>query len=109
MERSLLGILATFADEGFTDDFHARPGGLVECGACHTPHRADRLELHHLERLEGDSDPSEMLAVCAVACPSCGIRGTLVLTFGPESTREDDDVLARLDDTRRDDTRRAGE
>jgi hypothetical protein len=101
MERSLLGILATFQDEGFTNDFRTRPAGVVECGKCHVPHRADELELHHLERLEGDSDPSEMLAVCAVSCPSCGIRGTLVLTFGPESTREDDDVLELIDDARR--------
>ena len=100
MERSLLGILAAFRDEGFTYDFHARPGGIVECGECHAPHRADTLELTHLERLEGDSDPSEMLAVCAVVCPNCGMRGTLVLTYGPESTREDDDVLTLLDDIR---------
>ena len=32
MERSLLGILATFRDEGFTYDFRTRPGGIVECG-----------------------------------------------------------------------------
>lgn len=101
MERSLLGILAAFRDEGFTYDFHARPGGIVECGECHTPHRADTLELTQLERLEGDSDPSEMLAVCAVVCPNCGMHGTLVLTYGPDSTREDDDVLTLLDDTRR--------
>jgi hypothetical protein len=101
MERSLLGLLAEFRAEGFTGDFHARPGGVVECGRCHAPHRADTLELHRLERLEGDSDPSEMLAVCAVSCPSCGIRGTLVLTYGPESTREDDEVLELLDDVRR--------
>ena len=69
MERSLLGILATFRDEGFTYDFATRPGGMVECGQCHVPHRADTLELHQLERLEGDSDPSEMLAVCAVVVP----------------------------------------
>jgi hypothetical protein len=101
MERSLLGILATFRDEGFVYDFRPRPGGMVECGHCHTAHSADALALHHLERLEGDSDPSEMLAVCAVACPTCGTRGTLVLTFGPESTREDDEVLELLDDARR--------
>jgi hypothetical protein len=101
MERSLLGILAAFRDEGFAYDFFSRPGGLVECGQCRVPHRADALELHELERLEGDSDPSEMLAVCAVACPNCGIRGTLVLTFGPESTREDDEVLELLGDARR--------
>jgi hypothetical protein len=101
MERSLLGILATFRDEGFTYDFRSLPGGIVECGQCHVPHRADALTLHHLERLEGDSDPSEMLAVCAVACPACGIKGTLVLTFGPESTREDDEILELLGDDRR--------
>ena len=98
----MLGILATFRDEGFTYDFRSRPAGIVECGGCHAPHPADALELHRLERLEGDSDPSEMLAVCAVTCPTCGIKGTLVLTFGPESTREDDEVLELLDDARRD-------
>ena len=101
MERSLLGILAAFRDDGFTHDFRTLPGGIVECGQCHVPHPANTLELHRLERLEGDSDPSEMLAVCAVECPKCGSKGTLVLTFGPESTREDDDVMALLDDARR--------
>jgi hypothetical protein len=103
MDRSLLGILAAFRDEGFTDDFHSRPGGMVECSRCNVTHRADELELHHLERLEGDSDPAEMLAVCAVVCPACGMRGTLVLTYGPEATREDDEVLERLEDARRTD------
>jgi len=101
MERSLLEILGAFNGEGFTDDFASRPGGVVECGRCHAPHRADTLELHRLERLEGDSDPAEMLAVCALECPNCGTRGTLVLSFGPESTREDDEVLKLLDDERR--------
>jgi hypothetical protein len=100
MERSMLGILAAFRDDGFTSDFHARPGGMVECGSCHALHPANTLALHHLERLEGDSDPSEMLAICAVACPGCSTRGTLVLTFGPEATREDDDVIELLDDER---------
>src|SRR3954471_6490469 len=101
MERSLLGILSAFRDDGFTYDFHARPGGIVECGECHAPHPANTLALHQLERLEGDSDPAQMLAVGAVACPKCGVGGTLFLTFGPESTREDDDVLVLLDDARR--------
>ena len=75
MERSLLGILGTFRDDGFTYDFYARPGGVVECGHCHVPHPADTLELHQLERLEGDSDPSEMLAVCAVVVPDGAASG----------------------------------
>jgi len=101
MERSLLSVLAGLREDGFANDFYTRPGGVVECGKCHAPHRANALELHRVERLEGDSDPSEMLAVCAVACPTCGIRGTLVLTFGPQSTRDDDEVLELLDDARR--------
>ncbi|MDQ1429636.1 MAG: hypothetical protein QOF40_238 [Actinomycetota bacterium] len=101
MERSLLGLLTEFRDEGYTKDFRSRPGGIVECGECRTPHRADTLELHRFERLEGDSDPSEMLAVCAVVCPACGTRGSLVLTYGPESTAEDNEVLELLEDARR--------
>src|SRR3954449_4154060 len=100
MERSMLSLVAAFRADGFTSDFHSRPGGIVQCAHCNTSHRADALELHRLERLEGDSDPSEMLAVCAVACPTCGARGALVLTFGPESTREDDEVMELLDDVR---------
>ena len=73
MERSLLGILATFREEGFTYDFRSRPVGSSSAVSA-TRTSADALTLHHLERLEGDSDPSEMLAVCAVACPTCGIR-----------------------------------
>ena len=102
MERSLLGILGHVPRRRASPTTSTPgPAAMVECGQCHAPHPADTLELHQLERLEGDSDPSEMLAVCAVACPRCGIRGTLVLTFGPESTREDDEVLELLDDARR--------
>ena len=100
-ERSLLTLLEAFRAEGFGGDFHSRPGGMVECGRCHDTHPAESLELHAFERLEGDSDPSEMLAVCAIVCPSCGTRGTLVLTFGPEATPEDNEVLAKLEDMRR--------
>ena len=48
MDRSLLGILAAFRDDGFTYDFFSRPGGMVECSQCHAAHRADGLELHEL-------------------------------------------------------------
>jgi NAD-dependent dihydropyrimidine dehydrogenase PreA subunit len=100
-ERSLLTLLDAFQNAGFVDEFHSRPGGTVECGSCHETHPAESLELHALERLEGDSDPAEMVAVCAVVCPSCGTRGTLVLTYGPEATADDIEVLARLEDHRR--------
>jgi ferredoxin len=99
-ERSLLGLLDAFRAAGFVEEFHSRPGGTVECGACRAAHPADTLQLMALERLEGDSDPDEMLAVCAIVCPACATRGTLVLTFGPESTPEDDAVMLGLRDNR---------
>jgi hypothetical protein len=57
---------------------------------------ASAIVVHELRRLEGASDPADMLAVAAIACPACGTRGTLVLTYGPEATAGDDAVLSHL-------------
>jgi hypothetical protein len=38
-----------------------------------------------------------MLAVAALRCTKCGAMGTLVMTYGPEATEDDADVLRRLD------------
>ena len=42
-----------------------------------------------LRRLEGASDPDDMLAVVAVECANCGLRGSLVLNYGPTATEDD--------------------
>ena len=109
MERSLLGILATFREEGFTYDFRTRPGGVVECGQCHAPHPAEHAWSCTSSSGSRATPTRRRCSRCARwRCPTCGIRGTLVLTFGPESTREDDDVLELLDDARRRVADRAG-
>jgi hypothetical protein len=56
-----------------------------------------------LRRLEGESDPADMVAIVAITCPQCGRRGTMVLGFGPAATAEDADVLHELIDDRGDD------
>jgi hypothetical protein len=99
-ERSLTGILAAFGDHGYRSGFHTRVDGSVECEECRHSHPPEHLHLEGLERLEGASDPDEMLAVCAIECPECGARGTLVLTYGPETTYEDGEVLTRIKDVR---------
>lgn len=53
-----------------------------------------------LRRLEGASDPDDMLAVVAVQCPECGRRGTVTLGYGPAASPPDGDVLRALDDRR---------
>ena len=58
--------------------------------------------MHSLRRLEGASDPAEMMAVVAITCPRCEARGVLVLGYGPAAAVEDSDVLRALDDQRGD-------
>jgi hypothetical protein len=99
-ERSLMGILDAFAEDGYRTEFRTGVDGSVECGECRRAVAPERVHLERLERLEGASDPDEMLAVCAVECPECRARGTLVLTYGPETTYEDGRILPRLRDVR---------
>jgi hypothetical protein len=96
--QSLAGILSRMQREGYTAQFGARPGATVMCFACRGTTAASRLDVLELRRLEGASDPADMLAVVAARCGHCGARGTLVLTFGPEAAGEDVEVLAALAD-----------
>lgn len=93
---SLVAILQSLRVGGFTGDFASDEGGTVRCRTCDRVRDAGALALHDLRRLEGASDPDEMLVVAAVECPACGTRGTLVLTYGPTATAEDTDILERL-------------
>jgi hypothetical protein len=93
---TLLSVLDHFAALGFTGQFDAQAGAVVRCLTCRQGTAAAEMDVEDLRRLEGASDPSDMLAVAAMRCPHCGARGTLVLNFGPEATAEDDDVLQAL-------------
>jgi hypothetical protein len=98
--RTLRDVLDELTAAGFTAPMRVLPGGIVECLACeHQAPARDHL-VERLERLEGASDPADMLAVVAVVCSVCGARGTLVLTYGPEASPDDVDVLAALTDDR---------
>lgn len=99
-DRTILEVLGDLEAMGFTGQFMPRPGAQVECLACHRLSSADATVLRHLRRLEGASDPADMLAVVGLACPHCGALGTAVLGFGPEATAVDDEVLACLEDAR---------
>ena len=85
---------------GFNGQFAAEEGALVRCFACRSTSPARDVEVELIRRVEGASDPADMEAVAAIHCPRCGIAGTLVLRYGPESTIEDDEVLRDLTDRR---------
>ncbi|MEX0666111.1 MAG: hypothetical protein WD598_15275 [Acidimicrobiia bacterium] len=95
---TLLEVIDAFEADGYTGQFIAREGSIVECAGCHARTPANEMVGdHRLVRLEGASDPDDMLAVAALRCPSCAMLGTLVLKFGPEASAIDADVLQCLD------------
>lgn len=93
---SIVAVVQSLHAGGFAGEFSAAPHGRVRCQTCAQESDAARCAVYHLRRLEGASDPDELLVVAAIACPRCGTRGTLTLTYGPTATEEDADVLARL-------------
>jgi hypothetical protein len=94
--ETLLDVLARYTDQGWSSQFAPRPGGLVECESCRHASAAVDVPVLELRRLEGASDPDDMLAVVAIECPNCGLRGSLVLNYGPTATEEDASVLLGL-------------
>ncbi len=99
-ERSLLALLAELEAHGYAGQFATRPGGRLLCFSCGRVTDAHAASLFAFRRLEGASDPADMVSVLALACPACGNRGTLVVNYGPEMTAEDAEVLAALADRR---------
>ena len=96
-EADLAGVIAEFEAEGFTGQLIPIRDGYLRCVTCNTATHADELQVHNLRRLEGASDPDDMLAVVALTCPACGTRGTVALTYGPETSPEEAEVLLLLE------------
>lgn len=99
---TLTDVLAAYAGGGFTTSFASAQGSRVECHECGRQFPAADASMSSLRRMEGASDPADMLAVVALTCPLCDARGTLVLGFGPAAAPEDGDVLGVLRDHRAD-------
>jgi hypothetical protein len=91
------GVLRALADAGFDAQFlpGERPGTL-HCRSCGSDAEAASFEVVEERRLEGASDPDDMVLVVAVRCPVCAAPGSLVLGYGPDASPEDADVVAAL-------------
>ena len=92
---TLTDVLTALAGDGFTADLAVVSGGRVRDLGRDVTVDPGLLELHELRRLEGASDPADMVAVAAVSGPD-GLRGALVLRFGPEATEDEAAVLQVL-------------
>jgi len=94
---TLSAALTEFERRGYSSQLVARDNATVQCMACRRDSKAADVLVDELQRLEGASDPDDMLAVSAVRCPRCGARATLVSQFGPSAPSSDVDILQELD------------
>ena len=97
---TLIDVLSGYAEAGFDADFGAQEGGTVRCGSCGSELEPAQIQMRSLRRLEGASDPDDMMAVVALECGVCGAAGTMVLGYGPMASAVDSDVLRSLQDDR---------
>jgi hypothetical protein len=98
---SLVAVLAGYADAGFESSFGSEEeDGSVRCDTCGAHLDPASIQMRSLRRLEGASDPDDMMAVVALECSVCGAAGTMVLGYGPMASAADSDVLRALRDDR---------
>jgi hypothetical protein len=101
-DATITDVLTAYAQGGFASSFEVTDEAALACVECGTVSTSDKVKMSSLRRLEGESDPSDMMAVVALMCPACGAHGTVVLGFGPMATQQDADVLQGLRDHRGD-------
>lgn len=97
---TILEALAWLKDEGYGGNLFVTEGAVVRCGSCRHDMPAGELDLQHLIRLEGASDPAEMAAVLGLTCRGCGTKGAAVVRYGPEASPDEAEVLRAVDDQR---------
>ena len=93
---TLQSVLAGLAEHGFDGESNALEGGVVSWRRCGHEVPAADVAVEHLRRMEGASDPDDMLAVMGVTCPTCGDKAALVVAYGPNAGSADADVLVAL-------------
>ena len=91
---TLVSVLQALEDEGFTGQLIAESDARIRCGACGETLPATEFQVEAVRRLEGASDPDDMMIVVGARCPQCGEAGTLVLGYGPNAG-EDDVAISR--------------
>src|SRR4051812_38041396 len=94
--QTITEVIKALESEGYAGQLRAVENTSIECFTCREISPAADFAVEKMARLEGPTDPSDMVAVAAVTCPRCATRGTLLLGYGPDSTIEDADALQAL-------------
>ena len=96
-DTTTTSVLEQLATAGFGEDLRpAPPPGSLHCGACGSVSSIETFGDVWARRLEGASDPDDMVLVVAARCPVCGHGGSVVLGFGPASSPEDAAIVAEI-------------
>lgn len=96
-DTAVTTVLEQLAGAGYGEDLRpAPPPASLHCGACGSVSAVDSFGDTWARRLEGASDPDDMVLVLAARCPVCGHGGSVVLGFGPESSPEDSAIVAQI-------------
>jgi DNA-directed RNA polymerase subunit RPC12/RpoP len=95
-DLSLLPVLETFADNGWSANHLTRPNAEMKCGGCGETTNSSELEAVTVHRIEGASDPDDMQMVLGIECPRCGDKGVLVVGYGPNASEQDAAFLLEL-------------
>jgi hypothetical protein len=93
---TLVAVLDAARRGGYDEDFYVAEDGALCCRVCGVCCEPERAEVDDLRRLEGASDPSDMVCVLSVRCGACNARGTAIVRFGPEAGEGDGELLRRL-------------
>lgn len=95
-DASLSAVLGSLEREGWSGQLVPLEGGDIRCVSCRATFPASEVPADHVRRLEGVSDPADMVIVVPAACPHCDTNGVLVAHYGPNAGPEDSDVVAAL-------------
>jgi len=96
---TLVDVLATWNERGFGGQLVGVDGGRIECIECGSVTDAALFDVVEWRRLEGASDPDDMVKAIAAHCPECGSGGNLVLGYGVNASEIDEQISAALGTT----------
>jgi hypothetical protein len=83
---TLLEVLASLEEDGYRSQLAVTADGFVQCGSCGVRIDPHLLRAMQIRRLEGASDPDDMVAIVATTCPNCAREGTIVMGYGVNAT-----------------------
>lgn len=97
---TLTDILDAFDEGGFDHAIEVGEDATLICRTCGYTDAPSHFSMHTMRRLEGASDPDDMMAVIGVECPVCQSKAAVILQYGPMAPAEHAVVLHDVHDER---------